>query len=391
MNVFDYLDRRGEDSFAQIPPGAVDGLILSLLSYIPFGGLVPAGLEGAVPLERAARQWLALPGDCAGQVRCGEDRRLLRKLAGTPRFARMELACAAGRFDPEEESQFAALAILTGDGSAFLSFRGTDNTLVGWKEDFNMSFLEVVPAQKAAAEYVRKFCQRFPGPLTLGGHSKGGNLAACAAAMAPARCRDRVRTVYSFDGPGFSSALLSRPGYWEMLTRLKTFIPQSSVVGLLLAREEPYTVVYSDRAGLLQHDPYSWQVKGDGFLCLEEVTLGSRLVDRTLKDWLAGLTPEQREETVDALFSLLTSGGADRLDQALRPQHLAAALPALPPEVQATLARSLGGLLRSGLRAVRGGGRGGGPPMQDTASRASAYRPAACLNNRSAGVFTVPN
>ena len=232
-----------------------------------------------------------------------------------------------------------------------------------------MSFLEVVPAQKAAAEYVRKFCQRFPGPLTLGGHSKGGNLAACAAAMAPARCRDRVRTVYSFDGPGFSSALLSRPGYWEMLTRLKTFIPQSSVVGLLLAREEPYTVVYSDRAGLLQHDPYSWQVKGDGFLCLEEVTLGSRLVDRTLKDWLAGLTPEQREETVDALFSLLASGGADRLDQALRPQHLAAALPALPPEVQATLARSLGGLLRSGLRAVRGGGRGGGPPMQDTASQ----------------------
>ena len=104
-------------------------------------------------------------------------------------------------------------------------------------------------------------------------------------------------------------------------------------------------------------------------LCLEEVTLGSRLVDRTLKDWLAGLTPEQREETVDALFALLASGGADRLDQALRPQHLAAALPALPPEVQATLARSLGGLLRSGLRAVRGGGRGGGPPMQDTASQ----------------------
>lgn len=357
MNLFDYLARRGALTFSQAPPGPVDGLILSLLSYIPFGPLVPSGLEGAVPLGRAAGQWLALPEHCRGRRQCEENRRLLQMLAGAPRFSALKLTCAADRLDPGEESQFAALSVLLGDGSAFLSFRGTDNTLVGWKEDFNMSFLDVVPAQRAAAAYVQDFARHFPGPLVLGGHSKGGNLAVFGAALAPARYRDRIRTVYNFDGPGFTSYLLSQPGYWELLTRLRTFVPQSSVVGMLLTHEEPYTVVRSDRAGLFQHSPYSWQVEGDGFLCLEHVTAGSRLVDRTLKDWLASLTPEQREQAVDALFSLLSSGQASHLDEALQPQYLAAALldADLPGQDLYALAHSLGLLLRSALRVLREG------------------------------------
>lgn len=355
MNLFDYLARRGAVPLSQAPPGPVDGLILSVLSYIPFGPLVPAGLEGAVPLGRAAGQWLALPESCRGRRACEENRRLLQALAGASRFSSLKLACAADRLAPDEESQFAALAVLLEDGSAFLSFRGTDNTLVGWKEDFNMSFLEIVPAQRAAADYVRDFARRFPGPLVLGGHSKGGNLAVFGAALAPVRCRDRIRAVYNFDGPGFTDYLLSQPGYWELLTRLHTFVPQSSVVGMLLTHEEPYTVVRSDRAGLFQHSPYSWQVEGEGFLCLERVTAGSRLVDRTLKDWLAALTPQQRERAVDALFTLLTSGRATHMDEALQPQYLAAALldSDLPVRDLYALARSLALLLRSALRVLR--------------------------------------
>ena len=178
----------------------------------------------------------------------------------------------------------AALTVLLEDGSAFLAFRGTDGTLVGWKEDFNLSFLDVVPAQLEAADYVQTFAAGFSGPLRLGGHSKGGNLAVAGAALAGMKARDQIRSVWSFDGPGLNAYLLARPGYSELLTRIRSFVPKSSVVGLLLAHEEPYTVVDSDQEGLFQHDPYSWQVQGPGFVRLEEVDPGSRLIDRTLKN-----------------------------------------------------------------------------------------------------------
>ena len=306
-DLFDYLTWRGDLSLRQVPFGPVDALVLSILSYIPFGSLVSEEIEGSVTLEWAARSYLAQPVDCGGRIQCGEDRRLLGLLAGSTRFSRLRLACAAERFAPEEESQFAALAVLLADGSAFLSFRGTDATLVGWKEDFNMSFLDIVPAQRAAAEYTGRFAARFSGPLLLGGHSKGGNLAVCAAALCQARDRDRIRAVYSFDGPGFTPYLLSQPGYWELLTRLHAYVPQSSVVGMLLEHGEGHTVVRSDRTGLLQHDPYSWQIQGGDFLRLDQVSPGSKRLDRVLKDWLAGLSPDQREKAVDTLFRALSA------------------------------------------------------------------------------------
>lgn len=353
-NLFDYLLWRGDLSFEQVPFGAVDGLILSALSYVRFGELLSPRPDDPVPLGRAAEEFLALPAGRRGRCRCEEDFRLLRALADAPRFARLELCCYADRFVPEEETQFAALAVLLGDGCAYLAFRGTDGTLVGWKEDFNLSFLDVVPAQLEAAEYVRRFAAAFPGPLRLGGHSKGGNLAVAGAALSAMKVRDRIESVWSFDGPGLSSYLLARPGYQELLTRIRSFVPKSSVVGLLLAHEEPCTVVDSDQQGLFQHDLYSWQVLGPGFVGLEEVTAGSRLIDRTLKNWLSGLTPRQRETVADTLYDLLSSGEARTVKQALEPRNLAnalhAALDADPGDlltVASSLARLVGAAVRS--------------------------------------------
>lgn len=355
-NLFDYLAWRGDLSLERVPFCAVDGLILSALSYIHFGELVPQGLDGPVTIAQAAERYFALPLARRGRCRCEDDLRLLRALANAPRFSGLRLACRAERFVPQEEMQFGALAVLLGDGSAFLAFRGTDSTLVGWKEDFNMSFLDAVPAQLAAAEYVQDFAARFPGALRLGGHSKGGNLAVFAAALCPAAQRDRITAVYSFDGPGFTRYLLSQPGYQELLTRVRRFVPQSSVVGMLLEHEEPYTVVKSSQVGLLQHDPYSWQVLGGDFVRLEQVTAGSRVADRTLKGWLSGLTPAERETVVDTVYGLLSSGDAQQLGQALQPQNLPAAFQALkdvPQENLRVLAASLGSLARSTAQALR--------------------------------------
>lgn len=352
-NLFDYLSWRGDLTFEQVPFGPVDALILSTLSYIRFDGLVPGGPESPVLLGRAAEDFLALPPSRRGRCRCEDDQTLLRALANAPRFSRLGLCCYADRFVPKEETQFSALSVLLEDGSAYLAFRGTDGTLVGWKEDFNLSFLDVVPAQLEAAEYVQDFAGRFSGPLRLGGHSKGGNLAVAGAALAGMKVRDRIRSVWSFDGPGLSGYLLARPGYQELLTRIRSFVPKSSVVGLLLAHEEPHTVVDSDQEGLFQHDPYSWQVLGPDFVCLEEVTPGSRLIDRTLKSWLAGLTNQQRETVVDTLYELLSSGDARTVKEALEPKHLANALHAAldaDPRDLLTVAASLRRLVGAALR-----------------------------------------
>jgi len=354
-NLLDYLRWRGDLPLALVPFGPVDALVLSTLSYVHFDGLVPGGVRDSVPLGRTARAYLNLPAARRGHCRCGEDLELLRALADASRFASMELACYADRFVPKEETQFSALSVLLGDGSAFLAFRGTDGTLVGWKEDFNLSFLDVVPAQMAAAEYVQELAKEFPGPLRLGGHSKGGNLAVAGAALCPVKTRDRVESVWSFDSPGFTPYLLARPGYQEMLTRIYSFVPKSSVVGLLLTHEEPHTVVESDQKGLFQHDPYSWQVLGPDFVRTEEVDAGSRLIDRTLKDWLAGLTCEQRETVADTLYELLSSGDAKTVREALEPKNLSSALRAAldaDPRDLFTVAASLTRLAGAALRAI---------------------------------------
>ena len=309
--------------------------------------------ERPVPLGQAALDWLALPPPRRGQRRRDSELDLLRALAGSPRFSGMGLCCCADRFLPQEETQFAALAVLLGDGSAFLSFRGTDGTLVGWKEDFNLSFLNVIPAQRASAAYIEAFSASFPGPMILGGHSKGGNLAVAGASMCPMAARDRIRTVYAFDSPGFTDYLLAQPGYQELRTRIRSFVPQSSVVGLLLDHEEPLAVVRSGQEGLFQHDLYSWQVAGPGFVLAEEITPGSRMLDRSLKNWLAGLTPQQRETVADTLYELLAGRDAKTLREALEPKNLAGALRAaldVDPKNLLTLASSLARLAGAVLR-----------------------------------------
>lgn len=338
----------------KVPFCPVDALILSALSYVHFGALIPT--EGSVPLGKAARVYLSTPAEQRGRYRCEDDLKLLKALESAPRFSSLALRGYEDQFIPQEETQFGAVAVSLPDGSSFLAFRGTDATLVGWKEDFNMSFMDTVPAQRTAADYARRFADAFPGPLRLGGHSKGGNLSIFAAVSLPARLRDRIWGIYSFDGPGFTQYLLSQPGYQELLTRIFTFVPQSSVVGMLLERKEPYTVVRSSRVGVFQHDPYAWEVLGGGFVEVEEVTPGSRAADRALTAWLSELTVPQREQVVDTVYGLLSSGDAKLLEETFQPQNLAAILRSFkdtPGKDLLAVTDSFGRLVRSAAQAIR--------------------------------------
>ena len=236
---------------------------------------------------------------------------MLRKMADSRRFGDMKLNCFVDWLDVSRGEQFAALAIETGDGALYLSFRGTDDTLAGWKEDFELACMPEVPAQKKALEYTRAVARQFPRKkLRLGGHSKGGNLAVYAGVFSLESIQRRVIAVWSNDGPGFHDDLLDLPEHRRVAERIFSIVPKSSVVGMLLEPEEEYTVVDSNQLGFMQHDGFSWQVMGDHFIRLRQVTRQAHLSDQELRTWVQSLSVEQRENFVTALFDVLTASGA---------------------------------------------------------------------------------
>ena len=320
-SMFDYLKWRGDLSFSQDPPNAVDALIFSSLIYIHYGGSVEQCPEAPVSLRTAAEEFFSLP-DHESRMRVRRDLDLLHAAANTTRFGCARLVCYRNLLIPEQETQFAAVTFLLDDGSAFLAFRGTDNTLVGWKEDFNMTFQQTVPAQRLAAQYVREVAAEYSFPLHLGGHSKGGNLAVFGAARSSPMVQAQILNVYNHDGPGFTQYMMGDPGYLAMVPRIHTFVPQSSVIGMLLEHEEPYTVIRSKTVSLLQHDPYSWELLGREFITMEEITEESRFVDAALKHWFADMTNQERSQLVDVMFSLLGTGGVENALDIFHPRNI---------------------------------------------------------------------
>ena len=318
--VFDYIDWRGDLTFAQDPPNAVDALIFSSLAYIRFGGTVESDPHSPVYLKDAAAYYFSLE-DQEERVRVKNDIDLLRSAANSARFGNTRLYLYRDMLIPEQETQFAAVTFLLDDGSAFLAFRGTDYSLVGWKEDFNMAFQQTVPAQRLALQYTREVAAEYLAPLRLAGHSKGGNLAVFAAARSSPMVQERIVEVYNNDGPGFTEYMMGDPGYLAMVPRIKTYVPQSSVIGMLLEHEEPYTVVRSKTVSLLQHDPYSWELMGKDFIRMEEITQDSRFLDATIKTWFADMTNQERNRLVDTMFTLLGTGGVDNALDIFHPKN----------------------------------------------------------------------
>lgn len=346
--MFEYLHWRGDILFSQLPPNPVDMLIFSTLAYINYGGVVSDDVRLTAPLRTAARTILAL-GDAKERCRVEKDLDLLRAAGESPRFANVRLTFYRDVFIPEEDTQFAAITFLLDDNSACLAFRGTDNTLVGWKEDFNMTFQDIIPAQRLAQEYVQEFAEARDMPLRLTGHSKGGNLGVYAAARSGTLLQKRIIEISNHDGPGFTEHMLSDPGYLSIVPKIRTYVPQSSVFGMLLERKEDHTIVRSRRVSLLQHDPYSWEVMGAGFVPEGNLTADSLFLDRTFENWLAGMSAEERNAFFDAVFELLMTENTKAPKDVLKPQNIIALVKTLRVDEQTrhTIASVLNRLIQS--------------------------------------------
>ena len=355
-NIMDYLDWRGDLPLSVSPFNEVDGLILAELSFINFDGLVPPPELGrGVPLRDAAAAYFARHNGAEidmGVLVPGRIPDLMCRMAHSVRFGSMLLNGYCELIDDVREQQFAALTVELGDGSIYISYRGTDDTIVGWKEDLNLGYLEVIPSQTRALEYLGRMARQYPDArLRIGGHSKGGNLAVYAAVRTPAAVQDRILMVYNDDGPGFIKSLTGTPEHTRVADRIQTIVPQSSVVGQLLEHERNVQVVRSDAEGMLQHDGFSWQVERDRFVHLDGFSREGKVIDETLESWEESLSPKQREAFADALYTVLTASGAKTLTE-LNGDKLKSAVTML--KTFSNLDRETRQLLSGSLRALVG-------------------------------------
>lgn len=354
--LMEYLQDFGHLSFAERPFAPPDSLALTQMVYMPMEGLLDEG--GSVTV---AELWAFLaatyPDNFADPFQ--RKRYLMTKAcAQTARFAQLRMMDYVNHIDFDLETQFCAATFALPDGSRYIAFRGTDLTLAGWKEDLNMSFM-AVPAQQEAVAYTTRAAGAFAGALLLGGHSKGGHLALYAAAHCAAAVQQRIQSVYSFDGPGMDEQTLLSDGYARISAKVASYIPQSSVVGMLLCYHPVFQVVRSNTIGLWQHDALTWQVTDGAFEMLEGLDIGTQVADEALRQWIDRLTMEDRRFLKDTVFRVISALDPETIDPLVQDftastVKLFAAFRKLEPETRTRTRRILGDLFSSGAsEAVR--------------------------------------
>ncbi|NLK45378.1 MAG: DUF2974 domain-containing protein [Treponema sp.] len=311
--ILDYIEWRGDLSFASNQLNEVDSLIFCQLSYIDFSSIISESFDKAITLKEAALIF-ENSADFEQRKKASETMGVdnfpfLKKASESTRFGNVNISGFCASTDIIIEKQFAAITFGYEKNKAFVAFRGTDRTLIGWKENFNMAFMSPVPAQKEAVSYVEKCANKDKKrKLIIGGHSKGGNLAIYSAVFCNPKYQKQISTVYNFDGPGFEQNMLNSAEFNRMMPKLTTYLPESSVVGILFNHREKCIEIKSSKTiGILQHDPFTWFVKAQSFIKAERLTNDSKFIDLTIKDWLEKVNKNQREIFIDTLFDVLSA------------------------------------------------------------------------------------
>lgn len=317
-DLFEYMKWRGDLSFKENRFNEIDGMILSRAAYIPYA-LYLDNPQTDVRKVSDIMELLLTTENYKDKVLWKEDADLTLWLKNSARYSGLQLMYFEELIDKETQTQFSAVTFKDEEGTYYVVFKGTDSSLVGWKEDFNMSFMNPVPSQLMAVEYLDEVAGKTEGDLILMGHSKGGNLAVYASAFCKEEIKDRIKTIYNYDGPGFHDAVLDTDEYTKGCSKVKTFVPQSSLIGLMMGHEEEHTIVKSRQiTGIMQHDVYSWEVGVTKFVYLDTMTDSSKVLDRTLKNWVKGLSPEQREDFIDTLYGVLSKTNAETFEELMK-------------------------------------------------------------------------
>lgn len=312
--IIDYLKEYGDYTLTEKAFSEVDSLALGQFAYLKFDGLAPMVGEDKpmVSLEDlyAHKNYDHLYAD----ERYREDNTaLFLGLYHSKRFHDMKVWNYVNWIDLKTETQFSAVTFLLPDGICYVAYRGTDESIVGWKEDLNLAFSEPVLGQRMSVDYLNRVAEDITGSFYVGGHSKGGNLATYACMNCDDGVRDRILAIYDHDGPGFRPEVKAQGAYDEIADRIHKTIPHSSLVGMLLYSDGAYRVVESKTIGLAQHNPYTWLIKEDHFKIVDELYAGRKFLDEALNQWILSLSQEQVRIFADTLYQVVLASETDNL------------------------------------------------------------------------------
>lgn len=316
-NMMDYLDWRGDLTLEREPFGEVDNLLMTYLAYVRMDGIAPTFGEP----KKSLREISKVIFETHSVEKLKKEKSLTRlawkvmaKLVESARFGNIWIQNYVNYVSQEKEVQFCAMEILLDDGTSFVAYRGTDDTIVGWKEDFALVMGEVT-AQVAAVDYLNRVGGESERMLRVGGHSKGGNLAVYASARCKEEVRKLILKVYDNDGPGFRKEFLESPELLAITPKIIRIIPEYSIIGLLLLHNVEPLVVKSSQKVAMQHDGMTWEVLGNHFVHAKEVNAASIVFDKVLKDWMGEIEEERRAAFIDDFFSVLQAPGVETLTE----------------------------------------------------------------------------
>ena len=317
-NIVDYLKWRGDISFKVSPFNEVDNLILSEFAYIEIS---KKNTSKKITIEEAITKYLKKydKKELAKKFALSKNpTEFLKTLANSKRFKNLTITNYVNKISKKEEKQFSAMVIHINDNTIYVAFKGTDETFIGWKEDLNMSFMDEIPSQLEAVNYVNQVVSFKNRHIYLGGHSKGGNLAVYAGVKCKKKIQKRIKGIYNNDGPGFAENFLTLPNYEKMLPKINTILPQSSIIGMLLSHKENYKVIQSDSLGIWQHDTLTWQVEPTSFVTLKEIDETSNKIQKIITEWLAQVGKKEREIFSSTLYTILSTNKINTIEELTR-------------------------------------------------------------------------
>ncbi|MBR1911434.1 MAG: DUF2974 domain-containing protein [Treponema sp.] len=312
-NLFDYVKENGQSSFEEKGINELDSAIFAMLSYISFEGTAAEDSRNGVTFRELSNRFFSSEFRYSMRNENWDIWqsciRMLETAARCKRYEKIMVKGYVNLLNEEEPSQFSALVFTLAPTLHFIAFRGTDTSIAGWRENFLMTCESQTSSQKLALEYLNEWTSYLPGTIHVGGHSKGANLAIYAAAHARPDIQKRIASVWNFEGPGFSR----NPDMLERIKdidgKIKTYIPETSLVGVVMRSFDRYTAVKSDNHLFLQHDLFSWHVNGNSFESVDDLSRTSRMFDSTMNATIANLSDDQFRILINVLFDSMEDSG----------------------------------------------------------------------------------
>lgn len=317
--INDYLDYNKNRSFEDFAFNEADILCLNELGYFCF-----EELDASIDFSKEVNLHEVLMPYVTGEkvfnpsflvTKARVD--LLKSVVTSQRFKNLVLSDYINDVDSEYERQFSAMVFRLPELNHHqIVFRGTDDTLIGWKEDFKLTYVREIPAHRAAVAYLESYLEKYAGKVTVSGHSKGGNLALYAVAHVNDLLRPQVEKVYMLDAPGLQEEGLDSEGYKAVRERVTVIRPEESIVGIMLYNDITPIVVKSNATGIMQHALTSWQLNEEtGELILAECqTALSQNLEKTFKQWMTELSSQELKVLFDTLFDTLMSSGINSIN-----------------------------------------------------------------------------